>query len=54
MKIIEKAIAKAVSLYGGDILSKKDVFCILLDDMTPEQVMYDGRKIFFHSPIVDS
>ena len=38
MKIIEKAIAKAVSLYGGDILSKKDVFCILLDDMTPEQV----------------
>ena len=38
MKIIEKAIEKAVSLYGGDILSKKDVFCILLDDMTPEQV----------------
>ncbi len=38
MEIIQKAIAKAISSYGVQVLSCKAVFCTLLDDMVPEQI----------------
>lgn len=37
MEITQKAIVKAILLYGTSVLNKKDIFCTLLDDMIPEQ-----------------
>lgn len=34
----QKAIAKAVSSHGVQVLSKKDIFCTFLDDMLPEHM----------------
>ena len=38
MDIIEKAIRKAISIYGSEVLSDKELFCTLLDDMLVGQV----------------
>lgn len=38
MEIIQKAIAKAVSSHGVQVLSKKDIFCTFLNDMLPEHM----------------
>lgn len=38
MKITQKAIVKAVSSRGFDILSSKNLLCMLLDDLAPEQI----------------
>ena len=37
MEITQKAIAKVVSAFGVQILSRKELLCTLLDDMVPEQ-----------------
>lgn len=38
MEITQKAIAKAVSVHGAQVLSKKEVFCTFLNDMIPEHM----------------
>ena len=38
MEITLKAITKAVSFYGAQVLGKKDVFCTFLSDMVPEHM----------------
>lgn len=38
MEITQKAIAKAVSSHGAHVLSKKTVFCTVLNDMIPEHM----------------
>lgn len=38
MEMTQKAIAKAVSTHGAQVLSQKDLFCKFLSDMVPEHV----------------
>ncbi len=38
MEITQKAIVKAVSSHGVQVLRKKDVFCTFLKDMVPEHM----------------
>lgn len=38
MEMTQKAIAKAVSTHGAQVLSQKDLFCKFLSDMVPKHV----------------
>lgn len=38
MEITQKAITKAVSSHGVQVLSKKDIFCTFLNDMLPRHM----------------
>ena len=38
MEMTQKAIAKAVSTHGAQVLCQKDLFCKFLSDMVPEHV----------------